>query len=189
MTRWPWLVAFIMVTPFFFFYYQSPVIIRLAIESDQIACYKIMVTTIRTNYSDFLKPRAISQEIDIMKKKFRSFWVTRRLATHYCAVATHDHGTVVGFIMAHLSDDESISLDMIFVHPAHQKHGIGSKLYQSMVDDLVSTHDQLKKVQSTVHKDNKAAEKFHQRIGFNHHDQTPSNDMIGQWVTREKELS
>ena len=80
----------------------------------------------------------------------------------FFAVAKDEHGKHLGLITIGKTDPDALMLYRLYVHPAFQRQGIGSKL----VDAALIEFPAAKKMQLEVEADNKKGIAFYLKSGF-----------------------
>lgn len=85
--------------------------------------------------------------------------------TGYCFVAEKD-GKIVGFILAHelLPFRRYLYIRYICIHPDLQGVGIGSLLYNKLIDK--AKQNGVKEIRSLINLDNSRSIKLHEKVGF-----------------------
>jgi L-amino acid N-acyltransferase YncA len=102
-------------------------------------------------------------EKDIYLKSRRSEF-DLNLDTGYCFVGVTEE--VVGFILAHetLPFRGVIYIRHIAIHPNYQGTGIGSKLYQALIDKAKATG--IQKITALINLDNPNSIRLHEKMNF-----------------------
>jgi diamine N-acetyltransferase len=133
----------------------APITIGQITEAKQLLSYVWSCT-----YSDHLSPEAI--------QKVTSIWhAPERLQKQienpdvYFAGAMEDN-KLVGIITAEKEDDQVLFITRLYVHPNHQRKGIGSKLYKAAVEHFIG----IKRVKLDVDDVNHRALEFYKKLGF-----------------------
>lgn len=87
------------------------------------------------------------------------------LTTGYCFVAEEDN-KIIGFLLAYetLPFRGTVYVNYIGIHPENQGQGIGSLLYDALIDK--TRQNGLKKIKALINIDNPKSIRLHQKTGF-----------------------
>jgi ribosomal protein S18 acetylase RimI-like enzyme len=80
----------------------------------------------------------------------------------YFAIAKDTSGKIVGLITVRKIDDKAIFMNRLYIHPDHQRQGIGSKLYESAIKNFPTA----KVMRLEVEEENKKGLSFYLKQGF-----------------------
>ena len=80
----------------------------------------------------------------------------------YFAIAKDTSGKIVGLITVRKIDDKAIFMNRLYIHPDHQRQGIGSKLYELAIKNFPTA----KVMRLEVEEENKKGLSFYRKQGF-----------------------
>lgn len=99
-------------------------------------------------------------------RRYQEFDVRRACEEHVASVATSD-GTVLGFTAVDLPKDSTHGeIYMLAVHPAHQRHGIGTLLTQHGIDQIRDAGRKMAVVSTGGDPGHASARATYERAGF-----------------------
>ncbi|MBI4080765.1 MAG: GNAT family N-acetyltransferase [Candidatus Levybacteria bacterium] len=96
----------------------------------------------------------------------------------YFAVAKDENDEIMGMVTAYKRDNEEILISKLYVYPAHQRKGIGKRLF----DEALQAFGNVKKVRLEVEKDNPKGVSFYKKHGFEMKE-TKQDNVQGEIVT------
>lgn len=132
------------------------------IKINEIAETKQLLSHTWTDtYGGFLSERTI--------KKVTSVWHDPKLLAAqaqdpniFFGVAKDDNEKIVGLITVKKIDNETLIMYRLYVHPIHQRQGIGKRLF----DDAIKAFPEAKKIILQVEEKNRKGHSFYLKQGF-----------------------
>ena len=133
--------------------------IRRAVAADASALSVMLTETWHENFDQELGPDVVS---DICERTYAVDKLTEQFhdAGHLALIAKSDE-KIVGHALGHVAADR-LFVDRLYVHPEAQRSGVGTRLYQALLDDLPPSHC----IRLEVIRSNTKARAFYARQGF-----------------------
>ena len=143
--------------------------IRPARKGDAAAMYNVSVRAhTQSYYSQLIPSESMSDFIDHYRvsthkrQRFISSINRKMDNSHWFLLVAESKTKVVGYTLAHVEQDSTLTLKGLFVDPKYHHQGIGSRLFETKLNSAGRNM----KIQLVVIAGNKVAKAMYEKYGF-----------------------
>jgi ribosomal protein S18 acetylase RimI-like enzyme len=128
---------------------------------DVLETKNLLKITWNDTYKKWLSPKTI-QKVTSHWHKTAALIAQANDPNVYFAIAKTETNKIVGLVTLKKIDDKTTFLNRLYIHPNHQRKGLGSQLFAKAMQAFPGT----KRVQIEVEELNKNAIRFYSKLGF-----------------------
>jgi ribosomal protein S18 acetylase RimI-like enzyme len=163
----------------YFFKHICPVTVQLATVDEAEEVEHVLVRSVKDAYSKFMSKETYEELITtrVLYNSLNHFRKSIQSDKSHIVVAKLEN-RIVGYILTHKFNEESLFIEHLFILPEYYRQGIGKQLVNHSVAVFKEEAPTINQVFVNTRKQNKRSQTFYYKMGFYKVNEYPEKDYI-----------